>query len=52
MPKIKYQKQSSLSHFPFDENDITSLLFLEESWSKRKSDSVILRKLISMYAVN
>ena len=32
MPKDK--NINFLEHFPYDENGITSLLFLEESWGK------------------
>lgn len=36
---------------PFDENGITSLLFLEDSVKKNENDQSIVKKLVEIYAV-
>ena len=48
MQKIKKNKK----HFscPYDENKITTLLFLEESNAKDQRDQTIIKKLVSIYA--
>ena len=48
MERIKKNRK----HFecPFDENKITTLLFLEESNVKARKDQNIIKKLVTTYA--
>ncbi len=48
---MKVKRLKGVLNFPFDENGITSLLFLEETNQSSTKDKKVIKSLIEIYAV-